>query len=322
MRGGAVVAWAIFGLAAATRAADVKIDPVGAADKPTGAKVTIDGKPFCEYRIHSGHQPIIWPIIGPGGQALTRAFPMGEKAAGGSDDHPHHRSLWFTHGSVNGLDFWLEPKAPKPDNQIVHREFAELKAADGVAKIVARNDWTSDNKKVCEDERTITFGADDHGRWIDFLVVVTASEGDVTFGDTKEGAFGLRVADTMSVEPKNGGKGKIRNSRGQDDAVAWGQSAEWVDYSGPVDGKPAGIAVFDLPDSFRHPTRWHVREYGLFAANPFGQHDFPPDDHEQGATTIKKGEALKLHYRVLFYDGTKTNRELAAIYKEYAGEKE
>lgn len=314
--------WAILGLAAATQAANVKVEPVGDADKPTGAKVTVDGKPFCEYHIRSGHQPIIWPIIGPGGQPLTRAYPMGEQAAGGSDDHPHHRSLWFTHGSVNGLDFWMEPKAPRPDNQIVHREFAELTAADGVAKIVARDDWTSDGRKVAEDERTITFGADANGRWIDFLVVVTASEGDLTFGDTKEGSLGLRVADSLSAEPKHGGKGGIRNSRGQEDAVAWGQSAEWVDYSGPVDGKPAGIAVFDLPDSFRHPTRWHVREYGLFAANPFGQHDFPPDVREQGATTIKKGETLKLHYRVLFYDGTKTNRELAAIYKEYAGEKD
>jgi hypothetical protein len=175
----------------------------------------------------------------------------------------------------------------------------------------------SDDAKVCEDERTILFGADERGRWIDFAVDVTASEGDLMFGDTKEGAFGLRVPGTMSVDSNEGGK--IRNSRGQEDAVAWAQAAEWVDYSGPVDGQPAGITVFDMPDSFRHPTRWHVRTYGLFAANPFGKRDFEADD--QGPATVRKGEKLRLHYRVLFYEGEKSERELADIYKEYAGDK-
>ncbi len=307
-------------LTATAESADVKVERIGEGNDVTGAKVTVDGKPFAEYLVKNGHQPIIWPIIGPGGQAMTRQYPMGEKLAGEPDDHPHHRSLWFNHGIVNGLDFWLEPGRRGPDNQIVHREFVELTSEGGVAKVVTRNDWTSDEQKVGEDQRTITFGADGNGRWIDFLVDVTASEVDLTFGDTKEGAFGLRVPGTMSVDSGKGGK--IRNSRGQADAVAWGQSAEWVDYSGLVDGQPAGITVFDLPDSFRHPTRWHVRTYGLFAANPFGQRDFPPDDHEQGETTVKKGEKLRLHYRVLFYGGEKSDRELAAIYKEYGGAEE
>lgn len=300
------------------RAAEIKVEPIGADGGATGAKVTVDGKPFCEYLIKHGHQPVIWPIIGPGGQAMTRQYPMGDALPGEPKDHPHHRSLWFNHGIVNGKDFWLEPPRRGPDNQIVHREFAEMTSDGATARIVARNDWMSDGSKVCEDVRTITFGADSHGRWIDYAIVVTASEGDLTFGDTKEGAFGVRVAGTMGVDEGKGGL--IRNSRGQEDAVAWGQSAEWVDYSGPVDGEPVGITIFDLPDSFRHPTRWHVRTYGLFAANPFGQRDFPPDDHQQGAVTVKQGETLRLHYRVLVYAGKKSAEELTRIYKAYAGE--
>jgi hypothetical protein len=301
-------------------AADVKVEPAGEAASATTVKVLVGDKPFCEYLVHNGHQPVIWPIIGPAGKAMTRQYPLGEALEGEPEDHPHHRSLWFNHGVVNGRDFWLEPSARGPDNQIKHREFVELSTGDGVGKIVTRNDWTSDDQKVCEDVRTILFGDDVHGRWIDFAVEVTASEGDLTFGDTKEGAFGMRVAGSMGVDENKGGK--IRNSRGQDDAVAWGQSAEWVDYSGPVDGQPGGIAIFDMPDSFRHPTRWHVRTYGLFAANPFGQRDFPPDDHEQGETTVKKGDKLRLHYRVLVYDGTKSERELAEIYKGYTSAEE
>jgi hypothetical protein len=138
----------------------------------------------------------------------------------------------------------------------------------------------------------------------------------VAFGDTKEGSFGIRVPGTMDVEAKKGGR--ILNSRGQKDEDAWGRSAEWVDYHGPVDGEPAGIVIFDMPDSFRHPTKWHVRTYGLFAANPFGQEDFPKtDDPEQGDAKITGDEKLHLHYRVLFYGGEKSAEELAAIYEKY-----
>ena len=106
--------------------------------KPTdgGATVTVDGDPFASYRLNSGHQPVIWPIIGPDGQAMTRQYPLGEKLPGERDDHPHHRSLWFNHGSVNGLDFWMEPDK-EDDNQIKHREFRKTESTDGVAEIFA-----------------------------------------------------------------------------------------------------------------------------------------------------------------------------------------
>ncbi len=285
--------------------------------KPTddGAAITVDGAPFASYLLHSGHQPVIWPIVGPEGQAMTRQYPLGEKLPSEKDDHPHHRSLWFNYGAVNGLDFWMEPDE-EDDNQIKHREFRKTESTDGVAEIVAVSDWFNNGKKVCEDERTIKFGADENGRWIDFTVVVTASEGELVFGDTKEGAFGIRVPGEMDVDAKRGGV--IRNSSGKQDEAAWGAAAEWVDYHGTVDGKPTGIVIFDMPDSFRHPTRWHVRTYGLFAANPFGEHDFPPGEAKQGEVKLAKGEQLKLHYRVLFYSGERTPAELAAIYAEYA----
>jgi hypothetical protein len=293
----------------AARAAEVQLEQAEGE-----VKATIDGKPFATYMAKSGHQPIIWPIIGPGGQAMTRQYPMGDALEGEETDHGHHRSLWFNHGIVNGLDFWLEPGRNDPETQIVQREIVAAESGS-TARLVTRNHWMNGNLKVCEDERTILFGSDSHGRWIDFTVVVTANEGELVFGDTKEGAFGMRVPGTMSVDSKKGGK--IRNSRHQEDAVAWGQPAEWVDYSGPVDGQPVGITIFDMPDSFRHPTQWHVRTYGLFAANPFGKHDFPYNDSKQGEAKLKQGESLRLHYRVLFYAGELSLADLAAIYEQY-----
>ena len=109
-------------------------------------------------------------------------------------------------------------------------------------------------------------------RVIDFEITLKATHGPVTFGDTKEGMFGLRVASSMDVNKKQGGR--ITNAEGLTDDQAWGKASPWVDYTGPVQGKTVGIAILNHPRSFRYPTTWHVRTYGLFAANPFGWHDF------------------------------------------------
>jgi len=299
-----------IGMIAGVASAEVKVQK-----SEFGATITIDGGPFAEYRIESGHQPVIWPIIGPAGQTMSQQYNLGKKLPTETDVHPHHRSFWFNHGLVNGKDFWTEPLESKQDNQIVHRDFTEV-ASGETGRLVTHNDWTSGGEKMCADQRTISFGADAHGRWIDFVIEVIATNGEVVFGDTKEGAFGIRVPGTMAVDGKMGGR--ILNSRGQANDEAWGRSAEWVDYHGPVDGKPAGIVVFDMPDSFRHPGRWHVRTYGLFAANPFGEQEFPPDATKQGEVTLKKGDKLQLHYRALFYSGNLTREQVDDIYTSYA----
>jgi len=302
-RAAAVAIVVLCGLATSfVQAADVKLEEADGT-----VKVTVNGKPFAEYITSHAHQPMIWPIHGPTGLEMTDKAPA---------DHKHHDSLWFTHGVVNGLDFWLEPgDRSNKGNTIKHREYVTVESGDP-GKLVTKNDWMEGTTKIAEDERTMEFGSDKNGWWIDTTIIFTASEGDVTFGDTKEGAFGVRVPATMVVDAKKGGK--IRNSRGQEDAVAWGMGAEWVDYSGPVGDSTAGITIFDMKDSYRHPTRWHVRTYGLFAANPFGQRDFPRDpEHPQGETVVKKGETLKLHYRVLFYDGERSSSDIAAIAKAY-----
>src|SRR5436190_24085558 len=59
-----------------------------------GVLVKIDGKLFTEYLTRAGHAPAMWPIIGPMGMQITRAFPFGPAVKGGTSDHPHHQSLW------------------------------------------------------------------------------------------------------------------------------------------------------------------------------------------------------------------------------------
>jgi hypothetical protein len=284
-----------------------------------GAVVKTDGQPFAEYLTRSGHQPAVWPVIGPTGKAMTRSYPAGPLLDGEMNDHPHHQSLWFTHGTVNGHDFWTNHEQSHQNTEIAHREFVTAESGD-TGKIVTRNDWTNDGTKVCEDERTLVFGVDEFGRYIDFLVTITASEGDVTFGETKEGSFGVRTNAPLTVDSKQGAR--LVNNRGHKDGEAWGMFADWIDDYGPVDGEVVGIAMFNHPDNFKSPTRWHARTYGLLAANPFGEGDFPKDEGQgkQGPKTIAKGDKLSLHYRVLLHPGDADEGRVQQAYEKFISE--
>jgi hypothetical protein len=285
--------------------------------------IKIDGKLFCEYLTNSGGKPIVWPIIGPGGAEMTRSYPM-KKKDGEATDHIHHRSLWFTHGDVNGVDFWLEGSR---GGKQVHREFVRVEGGDR-AVIVTRNDWVSPAKqKVCEDERRLAFFKDGDHRVIDFDIDIKALDEPLVFGDTKEGTFGVRVAESMRVERKDPpGVGHIVNSENQTDGATWGKRAAWVDYYGPVqidgasESTTLGVAILNHPSSFRHPTHWHVRTYGLFAANPFGIHDFEQKEKGSGNHTVPVGGKLSLRYRVIIHPGDTKAGKIAEAYAKYAAE--
>ncbi|MCI0331638.1 MAG: PmoA family protein [Planctomycetes bacterium] len=338
---------------------------VAAERSERGVVVKIDGELFTEYLMKAGQSPALWPVIGPTGKQMTRSWPVGPPRNGEkeTDDHPHHQSIWFTHDKVNGADFWKanvnsvagvsdpgravagvsDPGHNGP--HIAHREFKEIANTGSTARIITRNDWMDGDKRICEDERVLVFGTrPNRDRWIDFTITIKATDGDVTFGDTKEGTFAVRVADPMRVDAKLGGR--IVNSEGQTDEAAWGMPAKWVNYTGPVTtvagvsdpGRNAnaaaaaatgvtdpshsetlGIAIYSHPKSFRPEPRWHVRTYGLFTANPFGQQDFPkPELNDQGPVTIKKGDSLTLRYRVLLHRGTTNRTSINAAFDEFA----
>jgi hypothetical protein len=298
------------------------VDPVPPGvllKKSSGGNVSVelDGKPFTEYRLDQGSKPIYFPVIGPTGDRSTRAYPI-EKVDGEDKDHPHQRSFWFTHGSVNGVDFWAsDPMNGTKPNFGAIKETSRLAEVSGRAlgALVTTDDWLSgDGKKVCDDRRVVRFWGIADPRVIDFEITINASAGAVTLGDTKEGMFGLRVPSSMDVKRKTGGR--ITNAEGITDLEAWGKASPWVDYTGPVADKTLGIAILNHPESFRYPTTWHVRDYGLFAANPFGWKDF--GRKESGEFTIPAGGSISFKYRVIFHTGDTKSSNIAAQFQAYA----
>lgn len=314
------------------RAEGVQITPVN--DR---LRVEINGRLFTEFYYTNVPRPFCYPLIGPTGVAMTRNFPM-TNAPGEEHDHPHHRSLWYAHGLVNGQDLWTERTN---SGHIVHRGIAELTSGPNRGVITTLNDWVDASGKVlCTDEQTLRFyPPKDNAIALDFEITLRAARGNVTLGDTKEGTFALRVAESMRLvqpvrrgEPPRSGAGRIVLSTGETDdgasavaariaqreATTWGKRAAWCDYSGPVAGKIVGIAILDHPGNPRHPTWWHVRDYGLFAANPFGQHDF-----EKGASrgagdfTLPFGQSVTFRYRVILHEGDATQARITQRFDDY-----
>ena len=283
-------------------------------------RVEINGQLFTEYLFKDVPRPFCYPLLGPEGLPMTRNFPM--KTVPGEDhDHKHHRSFWFTHGSVNGIDFWSEDG---DFGKIVHDGFAAVTSGRDVGVIKSRNKWVAkDGTVVCTDEETLRiYNRPASERLFDFEITIHASNGELTFGDTKEGSMALRLNESMRLKPNKENQGKptghIVNSEGVRDGATWGKRAAWCDYYGPVEGKIVGVAIFDHPQNPRHPTWWHVRDYGLFAANPFGRHNFESlSDKTAGNFVVPAGKSVTFRYRFYVHEGDEKQSKVAEHYAAY-----
>jgi len=279
-------------------------------------RVEINGKLFTEYRFKKVPRPYFYPVIGPTGDNITRNWPMKE-GQNEEHDHRHHRSLWFTHGDVNGHDFWSEQKG---FGKIFHDKFLKVTSGPDVGVIQSQNKWVAHSGEIiCIDTRTHKFYNRPEGQFMDFDIILHASHGELTLGDTKEGSMAIRLTPTMRLKGKVG-QGHIVNSDGIRDRATWGKRAAWCDYYGPVKGRIVGVAIFDHPRNPKHPTWWHVRDYGLFTANPFGVHYFEKKPRGTGNITIPSGQSLTFRYRFYFHKGDEKQANVEEYYRKYAAE--
>ena len=291
----------------------------------THINVVIGGKPFTTYYFDPKiAKPYLMPLRSARGTIITRGFPIGNKVPPENEHdpnlEPHQRPMYFGHGDVDGVDFWGEAIYPKwSDDTVFGRTvLAKIEEAKGGADsgtIRALFHLVGPRGRILADEtQAFVFRGGTETRMIDCEFTITANHGaDVVMGDTKEGSFALRLTKALHVPP-----GNMVNSNGNVGKDVWGKRANWVDYYGKVGGEEVGVAIFDSPKSFRHPTYWHARGYGLFAANPFGIREFTGDFNNDGSWTIPQGKSLTLRYRVLIHHGNDKQAHVAEAYQEYA----
>jgi hypothetical protein len=249
-------------------------------------------------------------VIGPFGKEVTRPVEGGE----GSDyDHVHHKSIYVAHGDVGGANCWDEMPG---HGSVTHESFRRVADGPAFGEISSLNFWrTKEGKKVCEQTSNIRFhNLPSNLRLVDYVVKFHATEGDVRFGDTKEGGIlSLRVQPTMNVTKF----GRMENAYGAiNEAECWGRRAPWCDYCGPAFGEWVGIAYMNHPTSFRYPTYWHARDYGLMTANPFGVESFLGPGHD-GTHTLPAGESLTFAYRIYIHPGDTAAGEVTGHFHDY-----
>jgi hypothetical protein len=302
---------------------------------PEQIDVAIDGKPFTVFHIAGGdlNRPYLHPLRAASGTIVNRSYPAGQ-LPGETTDHPHHAGLFYGHGDVNGFNYWAIqnlPTAPSKSSatmgRIVLKDVVSVQSGKESGSIDAVFTWlTPAGKPLLTETRTMTFHAHPELRMIDFDFDFAAVD-KVVFRDTKEGTFAMRMAtvlDEPSPKAKAGGPertGKLVNARGgSGEGNVWGKRAEWVDYSGRINGENVGVVMMDHPGNPRHPTYWHSRGYGLHSINPFGVSDFLNDKTQNGSLTIEPGEHVRFRYRVVIHPGA-SGAQLAELYKQYAASK-
>lgn len=271
-------------------------------------------------------KPYFWPIITLGENRVTRDWPMLATSTE-AKDHKHQKSAWFCHGDiipegielkrkskgVSGVDFWSEEGN---HGKIVCTKISNIENKNSSASVSTLNEWlTPDGIKILDESRSFTLQTLGNGYIIKMNSSLNASVCNITFGDTKEGSFGVRVRDSFTESAKKGGI--LTNAQGkQTEKAIWGMESNWCDYSGPADKGIAGITIIaDANNSFK--SCWHSRGYGLMAANPFGRSKsgFPDRKENKDLAKINKGDSLKLSFSLFVHDG---NAEEAKV-KELAG---
>jgi len=252
----------------------------------------------------------------------------------GTNDHVHQKSAWFCHGDVivegvsvprsrdsqvHGVDFWAEGAN--------HGVIACVSAESKDGRLASRNEWrAADGTKLLDETRSVRLHDLGTGYLFAVTAELTAAAGSVEFGDTKEGAFGVRVSDQLLVKSRDSqrremknAKSVIRNADGKTgEKDCWGRVSAWCDYSGEVDGKPVGVAVFADPTN-NYPSCWHVRDYGLLSANPFGREvsGFPDMKGRHDLVKLAKGERLSLRFGIYAHTGDAAAGKVAEAFAKF-----
>ena len=310
--------------------AQVKITP--GANK---IAIEIQGQPYSDFYISGPDpsfpgadphlvdvdlaKPVLWPIRAASGTYVSRAWPLlkVDEEAGIETDHPHQRGIWFGHENVNGSDYWNSYTAATR-GKITLIKTGEVKSGKTSGSLAATFQWTGhDGKPTLTESRVMTFYDQPNLRVIDFDITLTAID-TVKFGDAKDGSFGMRLRPALQEDK---GAGHIVNANSlATEKAAWAQPSNWCDYSGEIAGEKLGVAVLDHPDNPGHPVRWHVRAYGLLAANPFalGVAGFIPDKSQDGSKTLQPGQSFRFRYRVIVHPGDAKTAEIAGEWAKYS----
>jgi hypothetical protein len=264
--------------------------------------VSINGNLFTQYIFSDDEKyPFFFPVNGPSGFSVTSMR---------NSLYPHHSSLFFGCDRVNGGNYWQEGL----DRGRIETLRAEIRES-GKDRVIIGNEciWTRPGAEApIRDVRTITITAPSEQVYrIDFDIRLDMLT-DVKIEKTNHSFFSVRIAPDLSVT----GGGKMVNAEGnqgeQGDNGTFGKKSPWMDCFGTRNGKTEGMAIFQHPSNPWYPSPWFTRDYGFFSPTPM----YWPVDETAG-TNLKKGDSLRLRYRVLVHGGDTKMAGIAEAFRKY-----
>jgi hypothetical protein len=287
-------------------AAQAGSDGFGITEGSDRITITRGPSPVAEYVFRDPRifRPYFAGLHAPGGVQVSRTHPPVE-GKDATDHDTMHPGLWLGFGDLSGSDFW------RNKGRIEHLRFSEAPAvrADRLRFATRSRLSTAEGRPLCSLETRCSLRLLSAGFLLTWEAEFRADHGEIVFGDQEEMGFGARVA--TAITEKAGGL--IRSSSGKTTARdTWGQPAAWCDYSGAIDGRPAGITLIPSPNNFRE-SWWHNRDYGVFVANPFGRAAMKQG--EKSSVPVRKGGALRLAFAAVLHAGPGYNPETA--YQQY-----
>lgn len=228
----------------------------------------IDGEERTRWHFNGKYpRPFFYPFNGPSGETLTR---MGHP---GAQNHDHHRSVWFAHNKVTGVDFWSD----NTEARIRQPMWFSYVDGDAEAIMATQLKWYDghDPTELLTQElvASVRSGAKEGETLLEVQCTFTPKAAMLEFGQTNFGFFAVRVA--RSIASFWGG-GTITNSDGiTGEPAIFGKQAKWMDYYGQVAAGTGpnrklvneGITYFDHPANISYPSHWHVREDGWMGAS-------------------------------------------------------
>jgi len=262
--------------------------------------VSLDGSELAVYQTSQKYpKPFFSPVRSEGDTIVTRSLE-------GAKDHPHHKGIWVAIDEVNGIKYWAEK------GKIVNAKVDIVSAEGNPAKMRVTNHWLgNDGQPILIETTDIAIYPK---RLFSYDIRFTAAADPVEFGDTKEGLFGIRLPESAT---EKSGTGRIVNADGRRGSKeCWGQRSRWVDYYGAIDGQTHGAAIFDHPENPR-PSRYHVRDYGLFTISPFGEKAYTGGKSAAEPVVLKKGETYRLRYAIYIHPGDTTSAKVAETYEQW-----
>jgi hypothetical protein len=237
------------------------------------ASFVIDGVERLRWHFGPGYpRPFFYPLVGPSGAVLTR---MGHP---GAPDHDHHRSIWFAHEKVLGINYWSDNTPAR----VRQKQWLAYQDGDHEAVIAVLLGWYDghDPQELLTQQLIASVKPTGEGELlVELQSTFTPAAASLELGQTNFGFLAVRVAKSIS---KFFGGGELRSSEGATGEQAiFGKQARWMDYSGPVASgrrKPAdqaasleavveGITYFDHSSNPGYPAYWHVRDDGWMGAS-------------------------------------------------------